>query len=62
MSNLRHWAPFAPDDPKCPPDWRELYNLHQQFEESTDSEERFELGKRITELSKRLWELVQRQY
>jgi hypothetical protein len=43
------------DDPNCPRDWKELYSLHRQFERSTDSDERFEIGKRITELSKLLW-------
>ena len=56
MSNLRERAPFEFDDPKCPPDWSELYDLHQEFERATDSDRRFELGKRITELSKRSWE------
>jgi hypothetical protein len=56
---LKRRAPFDLGDSNCPPDWRrELYDLQQQFEKSRDSDERFELGKRITELSKRVWEFA----
>ena len=60
MSIFKHQGWFHPDDPNSPPDWRELHKLSAQFEDSTDSDERFELGRRITELSKRIWELRQR--
>jgi hypothetical protein len=60
MSNLKHTGPFDSDDPDCPAEWKELHRLHQQFLTSTDSDERFDIGRRITELSKRIWELRQR--
>jgi hypothetical protein len=56
MSIFKHQGWFHPDDPNSPPDWRELHKLSAQFEDSTDSDERFELGRRITELSKRVLE------
>ena len=56
MSSLKHTAQFDPDDPDCPPEWKELHKLLQQFLAATDSDERFEVGRRITELSKQIWE------
>ena len=61
MSGLKHTAPFDPDDPDCPPEWKELNELVQQFLASTDSDERFAVGRKITELSKRIWEFGRRQ-
>ena len=57
-TTLKSRAQFDLGDPNCPQDWRELYQLQRQFELSRDSDERFELGKRITELSKRVWEFL----